>query len=332
LRGEPLVENISADPVPNTSLTLPASNNTISLKTAVNLEATASDNGTVAKVEFTANGTKIGTATVPPYKFTWTPTTSGTYNISARAYDDLGGVGFASESIELVVEKVFNYVPIPAQIEAEAYDEMLGIVLGATTDAGGGQNAGYCDVGDWMDYPVNVPTAGQYEVEVRVASLNATGAFDLKIGSNVLASYTLNPGTGGWQTWTTLTKTVSLNSGPQMIRLLITGKEININWLKFNSITSSLETSKLPKLRIYPNPVSNGEFHVVLDANTHNETVKVELFTLSGQRIYSQNQIVPSSGIIDVKLKKNVFVNSDLYLVSLQTKSEIYKEKLLFRK
>jgi hypothetical protein len=330
-RVGPLVETISTDPVPTVNFTLPVNNSTISLKTAVNLEATASDNGTVKKVEFTANGSLIGTSTNPPYKFTWTPTMPGTFKVSARAFDDLGGVGFASESVELIVERVINYVPIPATIEAEAYDGMLGIMLGTTTDVGGGQNVGYCEVADWMDYPIIVPKAGQYQVDVRVASLNATGAFDLMIGTKILASYALNPGTGGWQTWTTLSKTVSLSAGNQMLRLIITGKDININWLKFSAVTSST-VPELNQIKIYPNPVSKGEFQVVLKSNSENEPIRIELFNLSGQKIFSQNQIVHNSGIVNVKLNKNTIPESGLYLVSVQSKAGKYMEKLLFKK
>ena len=39
-----------------------------------------------------------------------------------------------------------------------------------TTDAGGGYNVGYALAGEWLNYTVNVASAGTYDVEVRVAS------------------------------------------------------------------------------------------------------------------------------------------------------------------
>jgi len=220
-RGEPLVENITNDPVPLATLTQPTGETKISLKSSVKLMADASDNGTIQKVEFTANGALIGTSKTAPYSFTWTPALAGTYTVSARAFDNLGGVGFAVGST-VIVEKVYNYLPIPATIEAEAYDEMSGIQLEATTDAGGGQNVGYCDPGDWMDYTINVPADGQYTVELRVASLSKTGALSLKNGTTTLATVALPNGTGGWQTWTALSKTVSLKAGNQTLRRAVT--------------------------------------------------------------------------------------------------------------
>jgi len=231
MRGEPLVEYFSEDLLPSVSLTKPENDLTVNLKSSVVLSADAIDNGTIQKVEFTANGALIGKSTTAPYSFTWTPTMSGTYTIAARAFDELGGVGF-STSITIIVEKVFSYQSIPSTIQAESYDEMLGIQLETSTDVGGGQNVSYCDAADWLDYTIYVPTAGQYTIEARVSSLNNTGAFDLKTGTKVLASFALPSGTGGWQIWTTLSKTVTLSQGNQTMRLAITGKDININCLK----------------------------------------------------------------------------------------------------
>jgi pimeloyl-ACP methyl ester carboxylesterase len=48
--------------------------------------------------------------------------------------------------------------PIPGKVEAEGYSSANGIQTENTADAGGGQNVGYIDNGDWMEYSVNVPS------------------------------------------------------------------------------------------------------------------------------------------------------------------------------
>jgi hypothetical protein len=59
----------------------------------VTLAATATDaDGTVAKVEFFNGSTKLGEDTTAPYDFTWSGVAAGTYTLTARATDDLGGV------------------------------------------------------------------------------------------------------------------------------------------------------------------------------------------------------------------------------------------------
>ncbi len=122
--------------------------------------------------------------------------------------------------------------PVPGKIEAEAYTSMSGIQTQTTTDVGGGENVGWVNAGDWLDYNVNVASAGQYDVTFRLASLSNGAKFDLKEGSTVLTSVNI-PATGGWQTWTSVTKTVTLSAGSNTLRILATGDGWNINWMEF---------------------------------------------------------------------------------------------------
>ncbi|WP_175532020.1 carbohydrate-binding protein [Paenibacillus sp. yr247] len=125
-----------------------------------------------------------------------------------------------------------NYTTIPAKIEAEDFSAMSGIQLETTTDTGGGLDVGWIDAGDWMYYNVNVPTAGTYTVQYRVASPNTTGQIQLQSGATVLAT-TAVPNTGGWQNWQTVTTTVNLNAGQQTLRVYAGGSGFNVNWINF---------------------------------------------------------------------------------------------------
>lgn len=79
---------------PTVQLSAPADNSSGSVGTPITLSATADDSdGNVAGVEFFENGVKIGgTDTSAPYGVTWTPSTAGTRNLSARATDDRGAM------------------------------------------------------------------------------------------------------------------------------------------------------------------------------------------------------------------------------------------------
>ena len=57
---------------------------------------------TVSKVEFSANGTKIGESTAWPFSFTWTTATAGSYSITAKATDSAGGT-LTSTPVSLTV-------------------------------------------------------------------------------------------------------------------------------------------------------------------------------------------------------------------------------------
>jgi endoglucanase len=124
------------------------------------------------------------------------------------------------------------------KIEAESYCEMTGIQTENTSDTGGGLNVGYLDVGDWMDYRINVPSAGTYTVTYRVASPNTSGEILFQVGGATLAS-TVIPSTGGWQNWTNKTASVSLAAGNQKMRLYVRGAGFNINYFQIASTTTS---------------------------------------------------------------------------------------------
>ena len=76
---------------PTISLSAPVSNLNVTVGAAINMAATAADSdGTVAKVEFFANGNKLGEDTQSPYTFIWTNAAAGIYSITAKATDNLG--------------------------------------------------------------------------------------------------------------------------------------------------------------------------------------------------------------------------------------------------
>ncbi len=153
-----------------------------------------------------------------------------------------------------------NIVPsIPGLIQAENFDEggagvaysdttagNLGSVyrtgdvdLTPSSDTGGGYSVGWTRSGEWLEYTVDVPTAGTYSLEARVASKTG-GTFHVEFGGvNKTGALTL-PNTGGWQTWTTVTRTgVSLSAGRQIMRLQFDssagGGDIgDVNWLRLS--------------------------------------------------------------------------------------------------
>ena len=76
---------------PTVTLTSPQSGASLSSQTPITLTATASDpDGTIAKVEFYDDSNKIGEATSAPYSATWSNAPSGSYLLTALAYDDSG--------------------------------------------------------------------------------------------------------------------------------------------------------------------------------------------------------------------------------------------------
>lgn len=118
----------------------------------------------------------------------------------------------------------------------------------ASTDSGGGYAIGYTRAGEWLEYTVNVPKTGTYSLDLRVASPVAGGKLHLAVdGVDKTGAITI-PKTGGWQSWTTLTKTgVSLSAGTRVLRLQFdsgasTGDIANVNWIRFNETPAPVST------------------------------------------------------------------------------------------
>jgi subtilisin family serine protease len=78
---------------PTTSITSPSNGATVS--GTVTVQASASDNVGVSRVELYVDGSLVGTDTTSPYSFSWDTTTvgNGSHNLQTRAYDAAGNVG-----------------------------------------------------------------------------------------------------------------------------------------------------------------------------------------------------------------------------------------------
>lgn len=129
-----------------------------------------------------------------------------------------------------------NGAAVPGTVEAEAFTAQSGIQTEASSE--GGQNVGWIDSGDWMDYQLNVQTAGTYQLEYRVAALSAAGTLDFRI-NGVSKGTTVLPVTGGWQTWQTVSRSVTLAAGTQTLRLAALAGGFNLNWFKLTQAVSS---------------------------------------------------------------------------------------------
>jgi beta-glucosidase len=127
---------------------------------------------------------------------------------------------------------------VPGIIEAEQFSNMNGIQIETSTDSGGGTggglNIGYVDPGDWLEYNIDVATAGTYTIEYRLASLPGSTGFRV-LADGVQIDEQFVPSTGGWQNWITRTDTVNLNAGQQTLRLDAVGREWNLNWIRFTA-------------------------------------------------------------------------------------------------
>ncbi len=98
---------------PTVSLTSPQAGATFTAPAAITLSATAADtDGRVAKVEFFAGSTLVGTSTASPYTLNWTSVPAGSYTLTARATDDDGAMT-TSAPVAVTVGPAAPSLPAP---------------------------------------------------------------------------------------------------------------------------------------------------------------------------------------------------------------------------
>ena len=104
----------------------------------------------------------------------------------------------------------------------------------APTPAAGTTSAGP-RTGQWFKYTVNAATARTYTVTLRLASPSGvTDGLHIASASGANLSGNINvPATGGWQTWTTVTATVTLPAGQQTLTIDQDNGGWNIHQLTF---------------------------------------------------------------------------------------------------
>jgi hypothetical protein len=108
---------------------------------------------------------------------------------------------------------------LPGTITAVNYNSMWG-VGGIATSSEGTPAIGWTNPGSRLDYVVNVAQAGTYTLQYRIAIASGyTGQIQLQV-NGVTQKTTSLPSTGDWDTWVTVTDTVTLSAGIQTIRLL----------------------------------------------------------------------------------------------------------------
>ncbi|MBX9850643.1 MAG: carbohydrate-binding protein [Cytophagaceae bacterium] len=161
----------------------------------------------------------------PPPPATQTPYGGTVRNIpgkiEAEHYDN-GGQGVAYNDVTPANEG--------AALRTDAVD------IENTTDVGGGQNIGWTAAGEWLEYTVNVTTAGTYNLEFRVAAIAAGKSLHLEMNGQNVSGAVAVPNTGGWQTWASVTvNNVSLTAGQKVMKIAMDTDGFNLNYVNITS-------------------------------------------------------------------------------------------------
>jgi len=174
----------SAPPPPNSpptvAITSPGSGASFTAPASISLTASASDSdGTIAKVDFYAGSSLLGTDAVAPYALTWSGVPAGSYSLTAVATDN-GGASTTSTAIPITVNAA---PPPPSGLPAGWQHGDIGATgaTGNATFANGtftvtGAGADVWGTADALHYAY-VPLTGDGTIVARVASIQNVNAW-----------------------------------------------------------------------------------------------------------------------------------------------------------
>lgn len=139
----------------------------------------------------------------------------------------------------------YDPVVIPARLEAEevsAYQDYSPINFGSpecgrsgvdaelTADSDGYCNLGWVQAGEWTEYKIIVPEAGDYEFVFRASTRFADTHFHLEVdGVNV--SGKIGVPQGQWANYNDLVAKVNLAEGPHTLRVVYDTGNMNLNYI-----------------------------------------------------------------------------------------------------
>jgi glucosylceramidase len=165
------------------------------------------------------------------------PTTAGTQSLTFYVTD---GAARASTTVQLNV--VPHGAPIGEKVEAEAYVAQHGWTEGvnfieSNAAASGGKNVGWTAAGNWLQYRLDVATAGTYDLELRVA--NGTGAVapdavSLRDSSGQTLAKVSVPDTGGWGSYQSVHVPVTVAAGDQVVTIYCETGGFNLDYFRLS--------------------------------------------------------------------------------------------------
>src|SRR5215813_6870882 len=185
---------------PTVALTAPANGASFVAPASITLSATATaTRAAITRVEFYQGSVKIGTASAAPYSMVWSGVAQGTYALSARAFDNIGGSA-ASAPVNISVTTTAPPLVISGTVTKN------GAPLGGVNfSAGAGTTCSLSDTTTGQ-YSCTVPQG--YTGTVTPSLSGNTFTPSSRVYGNLTANSSAQDYTAGTTTPTTTTETI----------------------------------------------------------------------------------------------------------------------------
>ncbi len=268
--AQKMLSLIPAITTPSVTFVSPTNISTFTAGSNIELSVSASSpNGSINNVKFYSGSTLLNTDNTAPYSYSWNNVSAGNYQIKAVVTDSQGKTAEATVTIKVnVPQSAYMGIlhTIPGTIQLEHFDEGGNgfaysddspgsqvtpavnfrtdedVDIENCTDVGAGYNIGWTTAGEWLEYSVDVKTAGTYDLDLRVAANGDGRTVSVAMDGTNIASNIGIPNTAGWQTWQTVkVKDINLTAGKKIMRITIGATDyVNMNYVTF-TLTKELK-------------------------------------------------------------------------------------------
>ena len=179
------------------------------------------------------------------------------------------------------------YFTTEKQIPSEHYIRMSGVGMEKTTDENGHINLNEFGRSDWVDYNIDIPESGEYNVFFRLsAEYPDDSEIFLSVNDQEIASLLFEK--KGVDVWNTQQLKATFQQGKQKVRIGFKKGGLRLNWWaisKNSSAPAGINATKQTLLNVYPNPV---EDVLTIQSET---PVDVVLSNLQGQTVFTGKEV-----------------------------------------
>ncbi|QLH77152.1 fibronectin type III domain-containing protein [Halosimplex rubrum] len=195
-----------------------------------------------------------------------------TYEFAVTAEDDAGNESDPATVVAETIARDAGQSPyngphtLPGRVQAEDFDEggqgvsyydttaanqggasYRDTAVDIGTSANTGYNVGYISTGEWLEYTVQVESAGSRTTRVNVsAGSGGGGALRISVDGETLATQDVWQ-TGGWSNWQTIrVGDLDLPEGEHVVRVTAESGAWNFDWIEFGESEGSADTTAPP--------------------------------------------------------------------------------------
>jgi hypothetical protein len=223
-----------------------------------------------------------------------------------------------------------SYTPIPARIEAEDCNfmsSMPNIYPNVCEDEDGNWAISSSKAGNWIEYYIDVPSAGHYLFNIRYA---ATKNNILTIKDNQTSCNMFLYATDGIQKWTSTDTVIYFSEGKHKLLFKTNSDVLNINWFELSKTTSVNNLKRGKELLVIPNPVTNNMFAVTLpESDDGKANYQIRLYDANGRICYSTNWKNDGAKQLYIHLSDNTV--KGLYTLHIYNEKNDYRQKIIIQ-